>query len=110
MTDRGLANAAEMREGNAESESSEGSERVPENVAPVVVYLCSEAGANISGRVVGASGYQIQLYSDMHVERQIFSDGPWDIDRLFEQAPQTLFAGLEAPSGDRPAGATVSDA
>jgi NAD(P)-dependent dehydrogenase (short-subunit alcohol dehydrogenase family) len=110
MTDRGLRNAADMREGNAESDVVADSERNPENVAPIVVYRCSEAGANISGRVVGASGYQVQFYSDMHVERQIFSDGPWNIDRLFERAPQTLFAGLEASSGDRPTGATVSDA
>lgn len=108
MTDRGLRNAADMRRGIAESESSEGSERDPANVAPVVVYLCSEEGGNISGRTIGASGYQISLYSDMFVERQIFSDGPWDIDKLFERAPDTLFKGLTAPSGDRPAGATVS--
>jgi NAD(P)-dependent dehydrogenase (short-subunit alcohol dehydrogenase family) len=96
--------------GVAESESVDGSDRDPGNVAPIVVYLASEAGANISGRTIGASGFQVQLYSDMHVERQIFSDGPWDIDKLFERAPDTIFAGLEAPSGDRPAGATVSDA
>ena len=108
MTDRGLRNAADMRKGIAESEAVEGSERDPANVAPIVVYLASEAGANISGRTIGASGFQVQLYSDMHVERQIFSDGPWDIDKLFERAPNTIFAGLEAPGGDRPAGATVT--
>lgn len=108
MTDRGLRNAADMRKGIAESDDVGGSERDPENVAPIVVYLCSEAGGNVSGRTIGASGYQVQLYSDMHVERQIFSDGPWDIDKLFERAPDTLFAGLEAPSGDRPSGATVT--
>jgi hypothetical protein len=48
------------------------------------------------------------LYSDMEIERTIFSDGPWNIDRLFEQAPQTIFAGLEPPSGERPMGARAS--
>jgi len=62
----------------------------------------------ISGRVIAASGYQIGLHSDIEIERQIFSDGPWDIDRLFELAPQTIFAGLQPPSGDRPAGARVT--
>jgi NAD(P)-dependent dehydrogenase (short-subunit alcohol dehydrogenase family) len=110
MTDRGLSNVLDTRAGNAESESSEGSERGPENVAPIVVYLCSEQGENVSGRTIGASGYQVSLYSDMHVERQMFNDGPWDIDQLFERAEANLFAGLTPPGGERPAGATVSDA
>jgi len=110
MTDRGLRNAVAMREGNAESEAVEGTERDPDNVAPVVVYLCSEQGGNVSGRTIGARGYEIQLYSDMHIERQIWSEGPWDIDKLFERAPNSIFAGLTPPGGDRPAGATVSDA
>ncbi|HJM89345.1 MAG TPA: SDR family NAD(P)-dependent oxidoreductase [Dehalococcoidia bacterium] len=105
MTDRGLANAAATRDGDAPSESAEMGERDPGNVAPVVVYLASDAGANVSSRVVGASGYQITLYSDIVEERQIFSDGPWDLDSLFERAPETIFKGLVPPSGDRPAGA-----
>jgi NAD(P)-dependent dehydrogenase (short-subunit alcohol dehydrogenase family) len=110
MTDRGLTSAEATREGDAPSESDGGGERDPGNVAPVVVYLCSDEAANVSGRVVGASGYQITLYSEITMERQMFNDGPWDIDDLFERAPNTIFAGLEAPSGERPTGATVSDA
>jgi NAD(P)-dependent dehydrogenase (short-subunit alcohol dehydrogenase family) len=105
MTDRGLANAAATRDGDAPSENVEMGERDPGNVAPVVVYLASDAGANVSSRVVGASGYQITLYSDIVEERQIFSDGPWDLDSLFERAPETIFKGLVPPSGDRPTGA-----
>jgi NADP-dependent 3-hydroxy acid dehydrogenase YdfG len=105
---KSCANAT--REGDAPSESDGGGERDPGNVAPVVVYLCSDEAANVSGRVVGASGYQITLYSEITMERQMFNDGPWDIDDLFERAPNTIFAGLEAPSGERPTGATVSDA
>ena len=105
MTDRGLANAAATRDGDAPSESAEMGERDPGNVAPVVVYLASDAGANVSSRTIGASGYQITLYSDIVEERQIFSDGPWDLDSLFERAPETIFKGLVPPSGDRPAGA-----
>jgi NAD(P)-dependent dehydrogenase (short-subunit alcohol dehydrogenase family) len=110
MTDRGLANQLETKAGNAESTSSEGTDRGPENIAPVVVYLCSEEGANVSGRTIGARGYEIQLYSDMEIERQIWSEGPWDIDKLFERAPNSIFAGLIPPGRGRPTGATVSDA
>ncbi|MEE8338176.1 MAG: SDR family NAD(P)-dependent oxidoreductase [Dehalococcoidia bacterium] len=110
MTDRGLASAEATRGGDAPSEATDGGERDPSNVAPVVVYLCSDEAANVSGRVVGASGYQITLYSEITMERQIFNDGPWEIDALFERAPNTIFAGLQAPSGERPTGARVSDA
>ena len=110
MTDRGLRNQQATREGDAESERVDGSERDPANVAPIVVYLCSDEAANVSGRVFGASGYQITLYSDIVPERQMFSDGPWDIDALFERFPSTVGAGLVGPSGDRPSGARVSDA
>ena len=105
MTDRGLANMQNTREGQPASESSAGSPRDAENVAPVLVYLCSEEGANVSGRIIGASGYQITLYRDMAMERQMFSDGPWDIDDLFRRAPNELGAGLEPPSAERPTGA-----
>ena len=110
MTDRGLASAEATRSGDAPSEGVEGDERDPANVAPIVVYLCSDEAANVSGRVVGASGYQITLYSEITMERQIFNSGPWEIDALFERAPNTIFAGLQAPSGERPSGARVSDA
>ncbi len=110
MTDRGLRNQESSREGDAESERVEGSERDPANVAPVVVYLCSDEAANVSGRVFGASGHQITLYSDIVPERQMFSDGPWDIDALFERFPNSVGAGLVAPSGERPTGARVGDA
>lgn len=96
MTDRGRQNREAMASGVSPSESVQGTERDPDNVAPVVVYLCTEAAANVSGRTIGASGYQISLYRDMEIERQIFSEGPWDFDRLMERAPLTLFNGLES--------------
>ena len=105
MTDRGLANMADTREGDSRSERDDLGPGDPLNVAPVLVYLCSEEGANVSGRLIGASGYQITLYRDMGMERQMFSDGPWDIDDLFRRFPQELSAGLEPPGAERPEGA-----
>jgi len=64
------------------------------------VYLCSDEAANVSGRTIGASGYRVSLYSDMEIEREIYNDGPWDVDRLFDLAPKSIFKGLEPPSGD----------
>ncbi len=104
MTDRGLANQQATREGDPASERSTGTPRDPLNVAPVLVYLCSEQGANVSGRVIGASGYQITLYRDMEMERQIFSDGPWDIDELWQRAKEQLTPHLKLPDFNRPQG------
>ena len=108
MTDRGLTSIDDTRAGRAPSEGVEGSERDPSNVAPIVVYLASPDGAHVSGRVIGASGYQVTLYSEIVPERQMFSDGPWDLDALFDRAASTVFAGLEPPSGDRPTGARAT--
>jgi NAD(P)-dependent dehydrogenase (short-subunit alcohol dehydrogenase family) len=99
MTDRGRASHNLTLAGNAPSLTAVGTDRDPDHVAPVVVYLCSDAAANVSGRVIGASGFQISLYREPEIERQIFSDGPWDIDALFQRAPETLFKGLVSTVG-----------
>ena len=104
MTDRGLRNRDNMRQGIAESEVVAGSERDPENVAPGVVFLCTDAAENISGRTVGISGYRITLYSDMVPEREIYGTARWQVDDLVERLPQTVFHGLTPPSGDRMGG------
>lgn len=102
MTDRNLGNQQATREGDPASERSEGTPRDPLNVAPVVVYLCSDEAANVSGRVVGASGYQITLYRDMDMERQIFSDGPWNVDDLWTRAKEQLTPHLTLPNFNAP--------
>lgn len=65
-------------------------ERSPDTVAPLVVYLASPQAANISGRIFGSYGYRYLLWSEPDHERTLWSDGPWDIDRLFDQFPLTL--------------------
>ncbi len=99
MTDRGLAAAATMSEtgGPPPSEVAASTERDPENVAPAVVFLASEAAGNISGRTIAARGYQISLYSEPEQIKHINSDGPWDLDHLFEIFPKTLGQGLKLP-------------
>jgi hypothetical protein len=105
MTDRGLAAAAAQREGaTAPSEVATGSERDPGNVAPVVVYLCSDEADYITGRTFAASGYRIGLYRDMEIERSIFSPGPWDLDHLFRVFKGTLGQELRLPDFRQPMG------
>ena len=55
--------------------------RGPENVAPMVCYLASEAAGHISAKVFGVGGVDIRLYPDYRPIKTISredKDGPWE--------------------------------
>lgn len=56
--------------------------RSPDNVAPAVAYIASEASDWLTGRVVGARGYEVSLYSNPEPVRQLVSTAPWRLDEL----------------------------
>jgi NAD(P)-dependent dehydrogenase (short-subunit alcohol dehydrogenase family) len=64
----------------------DGDERAPENVAPAVAYLASEASDWCNGQVISARGYTIGLYNRPQLLNQIVGTGPMDadLDRTFE--------------------------
>jgi hypothetical protein len=94
MTDRGLSAQSEQREGSeAPSLAAEGTAMDPKNVVPAIVYLASDEGANVTGRVFGATGHRISVWQEPEWESAIYSETPFfDIDKLFEVVPQTLGA------------------
>ncbi len=96
MTDRGRNVAS----GNTPtSETAAGTAMDPRNVIPVIVYLASDRGANITGRVVGATGHKITMWREPQWEASIYSETPaWDIDELFRTMPTTLGAGGWPPT------------
>ena len=71
--------------------------RDPANNAPKAVYLCSEAAGNITGQVIGTSGWQMTLYSPRHVTRSIHKNGRWTLGELDELIPISLAQGLTNP-------------
>jgi NAD(P)-dependent dehydrogenase (short-subunit alcohol dehydrogenase family) len=79
------------------SEQAEGTPRDPANVAPIVVFLASEEASYVTGQCFGASGYRIARYTHLVPERTLISNGPWDIDRLFEIFKATLGVDLQLP-------------
>ena len=74
----------------------------PEAIAPLVVYLCTDAAQNINGRDFAVMGQQIGLYTIPSLERVAFSSGPtWTLDELDERFQQTLGQGLTNQFGPR---------
>jgi len=71
--------------------------RHPDNNAPKAVYLCTEAGGDITGQVIGLSGWPMTLYSPRHVVKSIHKSGRWTLDELDELIPISLAAGLVNP-------------
>ena len=76
----------------------------PELVAPLVVYLCTDAAAHINGRDFIVGGGEISLVSLPEKEKTIYSDDTWTVDRLEELFPRTLGAGLKNPAPPQPKG------
>src|SRR2546422_6656271 len=81
------------------SELAAGTDRDPDNVAPIVVYLVSDAGASVSGQVFHARGYGYTLLAQPHAGRHIQAarrSGPRGLAR---RCPDTLGANLKQPPG-----------
>ena len=69
----------------------------PDNVAPFVTYLCSDASAHISGKVFGVQGDAVEIYRP-HTSVAVIENGGqrWDPNQFTEVA-QRLFeeSGIE---------------
>jgi 3-oxoacyl-[acyl-carrier protein] reductase len=69
----------------------------PEQVAPFVIYLATDAAAKISGSVFNVGGNGIGLYSEPEIARNLVKLGdPWTMDELMQQAPRGLFMGYRS--------------
>jgi NAD(P)-dependent dehydrogenase (short-subunit alcohol dehydrogenase family) len=65
----------------------------PAEISPLVVWLCSDLAAGVSGQVFAVSGQRIQLIQGFHPATQIDAGGQdWTIDRI-EGLRGDLFAG-----------------
>jgi NAD(P)-dependent dehydrogenase (short-subunit alcohol dehydrogenase family) len=69
----------------------------PEYVAPMVVYLCSEASHDINGQLFHAERSMIHTYVYGEEARAIYKytdDGMFSVDELIETIPASLMAGI----------------
>jgi len=70
--------------------SEEDLERSPDNIGPVALYMASEQSDWLTGRVVSSSGYEVGLYENPQVIRQISSTAPWEYDKLAAQLERSF--------------------
>ena len=69
----------------------------PDDIAPVVVWLASDAAAGVTGRTFYVQTGIVALYSEPVQEKAILKEGGWTIDELFNFMPNSLAAGLSNP-------------
>jgi len=74
----------------------------PEFVAPAVVYLATDAAANINGLVVRSAGGTVGVYSEPSIVKIMHKDyrkeGPWTVDELADLVPKILLVGYVNPA------------
>ncbi len=70
----------------------------PRSVAPLAVYLASEAAGEVNGQLFGVRAGEVYLYTSPGIDRQILSYGRrFTMDELDEQAPRALAFGASSP-------------
>jgi len=76
----------DRRRGPARSDD----ERSPDNVAPIVAYLASVDSDWLTGRVIGASRYDVMLFNNPEPVRQLTASSRWDVDQLAAQVERVF--------------------
>ena len=72
--------------------------REPEYVAPMTVFLATDAAWNINGKIFYVAGGRISLAHEETAMRQIIKQGMWTIDELRELVPRDLMSGVVNPA------------
>jgi NAD(P)-dependent dehydrogenase (short-subunit alcohol dehydrogenase family) len=69
----------------------------PEDIAPVVAYLCSEQGKDITGQIFGVRAGEIMIFSQPRPLRSIHRQGGWTPEMVGEVAMPALRPFFDTP-------------
>jgi 3-oxoacyl-[acyl-carrier protein] reductase len=72
--------------------------REPEYVAPMTVYLATDAAWNINGQGFGVSGGTISLLHHPVAMRTMYKPGMWTLEELERDVPTILLTGITNPA------------
>lgn len=82
----------------------------PEDVASLLVFLASDASAEVTGQAIGIGGDKLALWSHPQEKATAYADGGWSADAIAESwstgvgaEPETY--GIPMPSAPEPKGA-----
>lgn len=70
----------------------------PELIAPLVVYLCTDAAQNVNGRDFSVGGNEVALMTKVTREIAIIREGGWDLDALDRVFPNAIGRFVENPA------------
>jgi NAD(P)-dependent dehydrogenase (short-subunit alcohol dehydrogenase family) len=87
---RAAATGAEAVDSAAQETIARIEAMAPDLIAPLVVYLCTDAAANINGRDFIVGGGEVSLMSQPIQERTIYREGGWDLDSLERVFPGAI--------------------
>ena len=71
-----------------------GGEMEPEDVAPLVAYLATDAAGFINGCIFHTLGKEIRLYGEMLPIKSIFAEQRWSVGELVKSVPRLVTVGL----------------
>ena len=66
----------------------------PDNVAPLAVYLSTDAAPHINGYIFGVRGGSIYLYSNPAIERSVHKYGNFNMDEMDVLMPKMIGSGF----------------
>lgn len=73
----------------------------PEQVAPLVTFLASDAAAEVTGQIIGARGNELYLYSQPRPVRVMERAGGWTMEAIADELLPAWTASLVPPDRTR---------
>lgn len=72
----------------------------PEALAPLVVYLCTQQAAAITGQVFSITKRDVHIYAE-ELKQSLFNDGGWTVEELTDAVPRDLLGSIAFNLGPR---------